>query len=99
VLPTPTVRAHPFLVSLLCSLCSTFAHFRSTPLFQAQKWSPITRETYLDRLELKYDHMGEASELAGVDVFVSTADPEKEPPLVTANVILSVLAADYPTDK
>lgn len=68
---------------------------------QAQKWSPITRETYLDRLELKYDHeaSGEASELAGIDVFVSTADPEKEPPLVTANVILSVMAADYPTDK
>lgn len=34
-----------------------------------------------------------------MDVFVSTADPEKEPPLVTANVVLSVLAMDYPVDK
>ncbi|RVW41791.1 Cellulose synthase-like protein D3 [Vitis vinifera] len=31
--------------------------------------------------------------------FVSTADPEKEPPLVTANTILSILAADYPVEK
>ncbi|CAN1805156.1 Cellulose synthase-like protein D4 [Linum perenne] len=32
-------------------------------------------------------------------MFVSTADPEKEPPLITANTILSILAADYPVDK
>lgn len=30
---------------------------------------------------------------------MSTADPEKESPLVTANTILSILAADYPVDK
>ncbi|KAL6847407.1 hypothetical protein ACP4OV_023260 [Aristida adscensionis] len=39
------------------------------------------------------------SDLPGIDVFVSTADPEKEPPLVTANTILSILAADYPVEK
>ena len=32
-------------------------------------------------------------------MFVSTADPEKEPVLVTANTILSILAADYPVEK
>ncbi|KAL0547533.1 hypothetical protein IC582_017471 [Cucumis melo] len=39
------------------------------------------------------------SDLPGVDVFVTTADPEKEPPLVTANTILSILAVDYPVEK
>jgi len=39
------------------------------------------------------------SDLPGIDVFVSTADAEKEPPLVTANTILSILAADYPVEK
>ncbi|MCD7462415.1 cellulose [Datura stramonium] len=35
------------------------------------------------------------SDLPGVDMFVSAAD-QKEPPLVTANTILSILAAEYP---
>jgi cellulose synthase A len=34
-----------------------------------------------------------------VDVFVSTVDPMKEPPLITANTVLSILAMDYPVDK
>lgn len=34
-----------------------------------------------------------------MDVFISTADPEKEPPLVTANTILSVMACEYPVEK
>ena len=37
--------------------------------------------------------------LSPVDIFVSTVDPLKEPPLVTANTVLSILAVDYPVDK
>lgn len=37
--------------------------------------------------------------LASVDLFVSTVDPLKEPPLVTANTVLSILSVDYPVDK
>lgn len=37
--------------------------------------------------------------MAAVDIFVSTVDPLKEPPLVTANTVLSILAVDYPVDK
>lgn len=47
----------------------------------------------------RYDRDGEPSQLAPVDVFVSTVDPLKEPPLVTANTVLSILAVDYPVDK
>ncbi|KAK3415075.1 hypothetical protein EUGRSUZ_H00646 [Eucalyptus grandis] len=32
-------------------------------------------------------------------IFVSTADTMKEPPLITANTVLSILAVDYPVDK
>ncbi|CDY65414.1 BnaCnng46970D [Brassica napus] len=43
--------------------------------------------------------LGEPSQLAAVDIFVSTVDPLKEPPLVTANTVLSIMAVDYPVDK
>ncbi|KAL3630852.1 hypothetical protein CASFOL_023836 [Castilleja foliolosa] len=36
------------------------------------------------------------SDLPAIDMFVSRADPEKEPPLVTSNTIL---AAEYPVEK
>jgi cellulose synthase A len=48
---------------------------------------------------VRYDREGEPSQLAPVDIFVSTVDPMKEPPLVTANTVLSILAVDYPVDK
>lgn len=47
----------------------------------------------------RYDKEGEPSQLSHVDIYVSTVDPMKEPPLVTANTILSILAVDYPVDK
>ncbi|NP_001302952.1 cellulose synthase A catalytic subunit 2 [Brassica napus] len=68
-------------------------------LDQFPKWYPIQRETYLDRLSLRYEKEGKPSGLAPVDVFVSTVDPLKEPPLITANTVLSILAVDYPVDK
>lgn len=47
----------------------------------------------------RFEREGEPSELAAVDFFVSTVDPLKEPPLITANTVLSILAVDYPVDK
>ena len=47
----------------------------------------------------RYEREGEPPQLAGVDFFVSTVDPLKEPPLITANTVLSILAVDYPVDK
>ncbi|RVW51179.1 putative cellulose synthase A catalytic subunit 6 [Vitis vinifera] len=68
-------------------------------LISFPKWLPIDRETYLDRLSLRYEKEGQPSQLSPVDIFVSTVDPLKEPPLVTANTVLSILAVDYPVDK
>uniref|UniRef100_A0A2C9VNT5 Cellulose synthase n=2 Tax=Manihot esculenta TaxID=3983 RepID=A0A2C9VNT5_MANES len=49
--------------------------------------------------EVIYEREGEPNMLAPVDFFVSTVDPMKEPPLVTANTMLSILAVDYPVEK
>nr|GMC77088.1 cellulose synthase-like protein H1 [Ipomoea batatas] len=39
------------------------------------------------------------SEFPAVDMFVTTADPELEPPIITVNTVLSLLAVDYPANK
>nr|AMQ81243.1 cellulose synthase catalytic subunit 3 [Miscanthus x giganteus] len=84
-----------WLVSVICEVWFALSWL----LDQFPKWYPINRETYLDRLALRYDREGEPSQLAPIDVFVSTVDPLKEPPLITANTVLSILAVDYPVDK
>ncbi|KAL7176164.1 hypothetical protein ACSBR2_029676 [Camellia fascicularis] len=84
-----------WLTSIICEIW-----FAVSWIFdQFPKWFPIERETYLDRLSLRYEKEGKPSELAPIDVFVSTVDPLKEPPLITANTVLSILAVDYPVDK
>ncbi|CAJ2629852.1 unnamed protein product [Trifolium pratense] len=66
-----------WLTSVICEIWFVVSWI----LDQFPKWSPIERETYLDRLSL------------------STVDPMKEPPLITANTVLSILAVDYPVEK
>ncbi|OEL15376.1 putative mixed-linked glucan synthase 7 [Dichanthelium oligosanthes] len=60
-------------------------------LDQLPKMKPVRRAVDVAALE--------ESLLPTIDVLVTTADPEKEPPLTTANTVLSVLAADYPAGK
>lgn len=84
-----------WLTSVICEIWFAVSWI----LDQFPKWYPIQRETYLDRLSLRYEKEGKPSELASIDVFVSTVDPMKEPPLITANTVLSILAVDYPVDK
>lgn len=73
-------------------------------LDQLPKLCPVNRATDLSVLKDRFESPNlrnpkGRSDLPGIDVFVSTADPEKEPPLVTANTILSILAVDYPVEK
>lgn len=71
-------------------------------LDQLPKICPVNRVTDLSVLKDRYEPPEMAkglSDLPGIDIFVSTADAEKEPPLVTANTILSILAVDYPVEK
>ncbi|XP_023736254.1 cellulose synthase-like protein D3 [Lactuca sativa] len=89
-----------WLMSIICELWFAFSWL----LDQLPKISPVNRATDLNVLKEKFEtpcpqNPSGKSDLPGVDVFVSTADPDKEPPLVTANTILSILAANYPVDK
>ncbi|XP_024365235.1 cellulose synthase-like protein D3 [Physcomitrium patens] len=87
-------------MSIVCEIWFAFSWI----LDQLPKLSPINRMTDLKVLKEKFESPSPAnpdgrSDLPGVDVFVSSADPEKEPPLTTGNTILSILAADYPLEK
>uniref|UniRef100_A0A7C9DX19 Cellulose synthase (UDP-forming) n=1 Tax=Opuntia streptacantha TaxID=393608 RepID=A0A7C9DX19_OPUST len=87
-------------MSVVCELWFAFSWL----LDQLPKLCPVNRATDLNVLKEKFETPSPnnptgKSDLPGIDVFVSTADPEKEPPLVTANTILSILAADYPVEK
>ncbi|MBA0640643.1 hypothetical protein Goklo_023555, partial [Gossypium klotzschianum] len=93
---TPAYDAFPlWLISVICEVWFAFSWI----LDQFPKWFPITRETYLDRLSLRFEREGEPNQLGSVDVFVSTVDPLKEPPIITANTVLSILSVDYPVEK
>ncbi|KAF9610958.1 hypothetical protein IFM89_026046 [Coptis chinensis] len=93
---TPAKDAYPlWLISVICE--TWFA--LSWILDQFPKWFPINRETYLDRLSLRFEREGEPNKLSPVDVFVSSVDPLKEPPIITANTVLSILSVDYPVEK
>lgn len=89
-----------WLMSVVCEIWFAFSWI----LDQIPKLCPINRSTDLQVLHDKFDTPSPSnptgcSDLPGVDLFVSTADPEKEPPLVTVNTILSILAVDYPVEK
>ncbi|GAA0140599.1 DNA-binding transcription factor [Lithospermum erythrorhizon] len=89
-----------WLMSIICEIWFAFSWL----LDQLPKLAPVNRATDLNVLKEKFETPNATnptgkSDLPGVDIFVSTADPEKEPPLVTANTILSILAADYPVEK
>ncbi|KAK9928055.1 hypothetical protein M0R45_025209 [Rubus argutus] len=87
-------------MSVVCEFWFAFSWL----LDQLPKLCPINRSVDVDGLKEKFETPNPSnptgkSDLPGIDIFVSTADPEKEPPLVTANTILSILAADYPVEK
>ncbi|KAL2316639.1 hypothetical protein Fmac_030515 [Flemingia macrophylla] len=63
-------------------------------LGQALRWNLIFRKPFNTRLSQRYENS-----LPGVDIFVFTADPVIEPPMMVINTILSVMAYDYPVEK
>ncbi|KAL1292424.1 hypothetical protein AAHE18_20G270100 [Arachis hypogaea] len=92
----PVESAFPlWLTSIICEIWFAF----SWVLDQFPKWCPVNRQTFIDNLSARFEREGEPCQLAAVDFFVSTVDPLKEPPLITANTVLSILAIDYPVDK
>ncbi|WVZ85643.1 hypothetical protein U9M48_032543 [Paspalum notatum var. saurae] len=78
-----------WLAALVCEAWFTFVWL----LNMNGKWSPVRFDTHPERLSERGD------ELPAVDMFVTTADPKLEPPAVTVNTVLSLLALDYPAGK
>ncbi|KAK8478490.1 hypothetical protein V6N13_096002 [Hibiscus sabdariffa] len=62
---------------------------------QAFRMRPVYRKEFPENIK----KVVKTSDLPGLDVFICTADPYKEPPMSVVNTALSVMAYDYPTDK
>lgn len=87
-------------LSIVCEIWFAFSWL----LDILPKFNPINRTADVAALKEKFESPCPSnpegrSDLPGVDIFISTADPEKEPPLVTGNTILSILAVEYPVEK
>ncbi|KAL4325394.1 hypothetical protein GQ457_11G024880 [Hibiscus cannabinus] len=62
---------------------------------QALRMCPIRRNQYPENLK----KFVKEEDFPGLDVFVCTTDPYKEPPVRVMNTVLSLMAYDYPTEK
>ncbi|KAK0587321.1 hypothetical protein LWI29_020998 [Acer saccharum] len=62
---------------------------------QSFRMRPVHRREYPENLK----KVTKRDEFPGLDVFICTADPYKEPPMGVVNTALSVMAYDYPTEK
>ncbi|KAJ4801513.1 Cellulose synthase-like protein [Rhynchospora pubera] len=62
-------------------------------LIQGFRYRPVSRSVFPERLP-DDDNM-----LPALDIFIMTADPDKEPTIEVMNTVLSVMAIDYPSEK
>ncbi|XP_008455906.2 cellulose synthase-like protein H1 [Cucumis melo] len=81
--------SHLQTIAFLCEFWFSFVWF----LAIVTRWNPVDFKTYPQRL-LKRE-----VEYPAVDIFVTTADPMLEPPIITVNTVLSLMALDYPSNK
>ncbi|KAK7375198.1 hypothetical protein VNO78_35891 [Psophocarpus tetragonolobus] len=79
----------PWFLAFLCESWFTFTWI----VILNSKWSPAITITHPERL------LQRISELPPVDLLVTTADAVLEPPIITVNTVLSLLALDYPANK
>ncbi|URE38655.1 cellulose synthase-like protein [Musa troglodytarum] len=82
-------HAHIWLIAFTCESWFTFVWL----LYMNAKWTRVAYRTFPQNLSKIYH------DLPAVDVFVTTADPTLEPPIITANTVLSLLAVEYPLHK
>ncbi|KAK2370180.1 cellulose synthase protein H1 [Trifolium repens] len=79
----------PWFLAFLCESWFTYTWI----VLLNTKWSPAITKTHPNRL------LQRVPELPRVDLFVTTADHVLEPPIITVNTVLSLLALDYPANK
>ncbi|WOL17496.1 cellulose synthase-like protein E6 [Canna indica] len=75
---------------LAAEICFGFYWF----ITQSLRWHPVYHQTFKNRLFQRH-----GNDLPPVDIFVCTADPTIEPPIMVMNTVLSVMAYDYPEEK
>ncbi|XP_058091251.1 cellulose synthase-like protein H1 isoform X2 [Magnolia sinica] len=85
------LHAHGFVwrLAFLCESWFTFIWI----LTVNAKWNIVDYKTYPQRLLQRFP------DPPAVDMFVTTADCLLEPPIITVNTVLSLLAVDYPPNK
>ncbi|CAN8247687.1 unnamed protein product [Cochlearia groenlandica] len=76
-------------VAIICESFFTFIWL----LISCIKWTPAEHIPYPDRLHER------VHDFPSVDMFVTTADPVSEPPIMVVNTVLSLLAVNYPAKK
>ncbi|KAJ9182234.1 hypothetical protein P3X46_006253 [Hevea brasiliensis] len=85
------IRATPIVPWLLVFTSELLLSFMWL-LGLGSRWRPVCRTVFPERLP-------EDSKLPGIDVFICTADPDKEPTVEVMNTVLSAMALDYPVEK
>ena len=78
----------PWLLVFASELLLSFAWL----LVQAHRWRPVSRTVFPERLPSD-------DKLPAIDVFICTADPNKEPTVEVMNTVISAMALDYPPEK
>ncbi|XP_027165487.1 cellulose synthase-like protein G2 isoform X2 [Coffea eugenioides] len=85
-------RELPYFVSYLLVFASELVLSFLWFLSISYRWRPVSRSVFPERLP-------EDQKLPAIDVFICTADPEKEPSVEVMNTVISAMALDYPPDK
>ncbi|OMO95532.1 Cellulose synthase [Corchorus olitorius] len=85
---TKNIPTLPWLLVFASELLLSFAWL----LGQAFRWRPISRTVFPERLPSD-------DNFPGIDVFICTADPDKEPTVGVMNTVISAMALDYPPEK
>ncbi|TYH55813.1 hypothetical protein ES332_D09G261900v1 [Gossypium tomentosum] len=83
-----TIPTLPWLLIFVSELILSFAWF----LQQACRWRPVYRTVFPERLAAD-------DKLPAIDVFICTADPNKEPSVEVMNTVISAMALDYPPEN
>ncbi|CAO2819264.1 unnamed protein product [Amaranthus hypochondriacus] len=97
---TRTLFNSPSSLSFIFSILLLFSHIVFTFIWttaQSFRLRPVLRREFPENLENIISKEGK--EYPGLDIFICTADPYKEPPMGTVNTALSVMAYDYPPEK
>ncbi|KAH7513708.1 hypothetical protein FEM48_Zijuj11G0009700 [Ziziphus jujuba var. spinosa] len=89
-----TTLSSSFFISL-CLLISDLVLASMWAMTQTFRMRLVYRNEFPENIK----KVAKESEFPALDVFICTADPQKEPAMSVVNTAISVMAYDYPTEK